>query len=95
MLKFLHHNFASKKGSDLMAVCILQLKAYTEGFTELEFNKAVAEVGGNVKASLPFLKNGWSYIIKPTENWKQKKRVTIPHTVLPAHLITKFCARGK
>ena len=96
MLRFLRPKVANEKGSGSMAVYIPQLKAHTEGFKELEFKKAIAEVGGNVKASLPFLKDGCSdYILKPTENGKQKKCVTIPHTVLPAPLITKFCARGK
>lgn len=66
---------------------IPQLKAHVEDFKESEFKKAVAEIG-NVQASLPFLKDGGNdHVLKPTENRKQRKCITILHTVLPSDLI--------
>jgi len=64
-------------------------------FDEASFKKAVKEVGGNIKASLPFLKDACEEtILKPSENGKQKKCITIPHSALPTALIDMFVKRG-
>ena len=62
---------------------------------ETKFKKAVKEVGGNIWASLPFLKDGCNdTVLKPSENGKQRKCITIPHKAISTDLIRKLVDRG-
>ena len=63
---------------------------------EARFKKAIKEVGGNIRASLPFLRDGCNdTVLKPSENGKQKKCVTIPHNEIATDLMEKLIDRGE
>ena len=63
---------------------------------EAKFKRNIKEVGGNIKASLPFLRDGCSdRVLKPSENGKQRKCVTIPHSAMEQNIIEMFVQRGE
>ena len=72
------------------------IRAYCSSLDEAKFKKAVKEAGGNIWASLPFLKDGCSdTVLKPSENGKQRKCITIPHKAISTDIIEKLVDRGK
>ena len=84
------------KGSPASAAIYLPLLRVHTEVDERELREAVKAVGGNLKASLPFLKeSSTSDVLKPTENGKQRKCCTIPHAVLSRNIIAALIDRGK
>ena len=72
------------------------IRTYCSTLDETKFKKAVKEVGGNIWASLPFLKDGCNdTVLKPSENGKQRKCITIPHKAISTDVIRKLVDRGK
>ena len=98
MLRFLRPEVSNKNNSAHLSVAIYlpMIRTYCSTLDEAKFKKAVKEVGGNIRASLPFLKDGSNdTILKPSENGKQKKCITIPHSAVSRDLIGKLVDRGK
>jgi len=72
------------------------LKNHCVGLDEARFKREITDIGGNTKASLPFLRDGCiDKILKPSENGKQRKCVTIPHSAIADDVIIKLVERGK
>ena len=88
---------ANKGGTAFsLAVYLPLLRTHVLNFDEDKFKKAVKEVGGNIKASLPFLMDESNdTILRPSENGKQKKCIAVPHHAISDHLISKFDELGK
>ena len=71
------------------------LRVHTE-VDEHKLREAIKAVGGNLKASLPFLEeSSTSDVLKPTKNGKQRKCCTIPHAALSRNIIAALIDRGK
>ena len=75
-----------------VAVYLPGLRAHME---VCETVKAVVkEVGGSLRASLPFMHDDCtSAVFKPTEG-KQRRCITIPHTAIPAAILVRLNERG-